>query len=78
MWMNNYNEVSDLGLAASLAASGFVVDRVDKSNPRRVIFIFEASDALKDCVDLFWAGKLLLSATTLLEQIRLLKARIYG
>ena len=75
---SNYNEVSDLGLAASLTASGFVIDSVDKSNPRRVVFVFEKSEQLEHSIDLFWANKLLLPATLLLENIRQLKSRIYG
>lgn len=75
---SNYNEISDLGLAASLTASGFVIRRVDKSNPRRVVFIFEQSDELEDTIERFWANKLSLPASTLLENIRVLKSRIYS
>jgi hypothetical protein len=75
---NNYNEVSDLGLAASLSASGFVIVNVDKSNPRRVVFVFDKSAELEETVELFWANKLLLPATTLLDHMRKLKTRIYG
>ena len=70
--------VSDLGLAASLTASGFVVARVDKQNPRRVLFVFDQSPELSRCIDRFWKGQLLLSATVLLENIRQLKTRIYS
>jgi hypothetical protein len=75
---NNYNEVSDLGLAASLSASDFVIVSVDKSNPRRVIFVFEKSNELEQAIDLFWANKLMLPASTLLDHMRKLKTRIYG
>lgn len=75
---DNYNEVSDLGLAASLTASGFVVIEVDRSNPRRVVFVFDKSPELQHLVDLFWSNKLLLPASVLLEHIRQLKSRIYS
>lgn len=75
---NDYNEVSDLGLAASLSATGFVIVGVDKSNPRRVVFVFEQSPELQNQIELFWANKLLLPASTLLEHMRQLKSRIYG
>jgi hypothetical protein len=75
---DNYNEVSDLGLAASLAASGFVVARINKNNPRRVVFVFEKSHELQRSIELFWSNKLLLPATVLLENVRQLKARIYS
>lgn len=74
----DYNEVVDLGLAASLTASGFVVTRIDRANPRRVVFIFEPSPQLRDCIERFWSNQLLLPATVLLEHIRMLKTRIYS
>ncbi len=75
---NNYYETSDLGLAASLTASGFAVIDVDKSNPRRVVFLFNDEPELQKVADKFWSNRLLLSASTLLEHIRQLKSRIYS
>lgn len=74
----NYNETSDLGLAASLSASGFVVVRVDKQDPRRAVFVFERSPELQQYIERYWADSLLLPATLLLEHIRKLKTRIYS
>jgi len=73
-----YYETSDLGLAASLVACGFEIANVDKSNPRRVVFVFEKTGELDQNIDLFWSNKLLLPATQLLEHIRQLKSRIYS
>jgi hypothetical protein len=69
---------TDLGLCASLTASGFVVSEIDKSNPRRAVFVFEDTPELQEKVALFWANELKLPANVLLEHIRLLKSRIYG
>jgi len=74
----NYNEVSDLGLAASLSAAGFAIARVDKTNPRRAVFVFKDSPNLRSTIELFWSGELRLPASTLLESIRKLKSRIYS
>lgn len=74
----NYNEITDLGLAASLTASGFFVFNVDKSNPRRVVFVFEKSPELYEHINLYWSNKLLLPAAVLLEHVRQLKSRIYS
>lgn len=75
---NDYNEVSDLGLAASLSASGFVIVSVDKSNPRRVVFIFDKTPEVEYAIEQFWSNTLLLPASTLLDHMRKLKTRIYG
>lgn len=74
----DYNEITDIGLAASLTAKGFVVSYLDKSNPRRVVFIFEQSPGLRKHVDQFWSKELLLPASVLLEHVRQLKSRIYS
>lgn len=76
--MENYNEITDLGLAASLTASGFVVDRIDRRNPRRVVFVFPKTPEVERQIELFWANKLLLPASVLLEHVRQLKSRIYS
>lgn len=76
----NYDEirVTDIGLAASLTAKGFVVSDLDKSNPRRVVFIYRQSPELHASVNQFWSNQLLLPASVLLEHIRQLKSRIYS
>jgi hypothetical protein len=76
--MDDYNEITDLGLAASLTASGFVVDRIDRRNPRRVVFVFPKTPDVQEHIELFWANKLLLPASVLLEHVRQLKSRIYS
>lgn len=75
---NNFNEISDLGLAASLSVMGFEIVRVDRSNPKRVVFVFEKTPEIDAAVNDFWSEKLLLPATSLLDHIRKLKYRIYG
>lgn len=74
----NYNEITDLGLAASLTASGFVVTRIDRTNPRRVVFCFPKNPDVDKQIELFWSKKLLLPASVLLEHVRQLKSRIYS
>ena len=74
----NYYQTTDLGLTASLTASGFVIADIDKSNPRRVVFLFDDNPELRKTVAEFWSQDLKLSAAVLLEHIRLIKARIYG
>jgi uncharacterized protein DUF5659 len=76
--MKNDNRISDLGLAASLSALGHRIEGVDKSNPRRVVFVFEKSEGLDLAIELYWADQLLLNAADLIEHIRQLKGRIYA
>ncbi len=78
MQQDDYYKVTDLGLTASLTASGFIIADIDKTNPRRVVFLFDNTPELQKAVAEFWSQDLKLPAAVLLEHIRLLKARIYG
>lgn len=74
---NDFNEVSDLGLAASLSVTGFEIVEVNKDNPRRVVFVFAKSPELKVAIENYFAGRLLVPAEPYFSQIRSLKNRIY-
>jgi hypothetical protein len=78
--MNNtdYEKTADMGLAASLVASGFNVVDVERSDPRRVVFVFINNPELQEHISRFWSDDLLLPAGLLLDSIRKLKARIYS
>ena len=74
----DYYKTTDLGLTASLTASGFIIAYIDKSNPRRVVFLFDDTPELQEMVNRFWSLELKLPAAVLLEHIKLLKSRIYS
>ncbi len=76
--MKEQKQISDLGLAASLLACGEAIITVDKTNPRRVMFCFEYSDYLDELIDSYWSDSLKVSGRLLMEQIKLLKSRIYS
>lgn len=69
---------SDLGIAAVLVSQGHSLIRVDKSNPRRVLFCFLEVTDIEQVTEQFWARKLDVDACTLVENMKLLKGRIYG
>lgn len=75
---NRQEQVSDLGLAASLCATGFTVTRVDKTNPKRVVFCFAPSGELNHAIQAYWSRELSVPAMALMENIKALKARIYS
>lgn len=69
---------ADLGLAASLITSNIRLEKINKTNPNRVTFYFIDSVTTQKKIKAFWNKELLVPALVLLENIRLLKARIYG
>ncbi len=79
--MNNFDEYlesHDLALVAAAAEYGFSPIELDKSNPRRVTFIFEHSEELKKLIDNYWLDQLNVNPRTYFDALKHLKTRIYS
>jgi hypothetical protein len=79
-YSNNESQFSsyDLGLTASLVCSGFPVDFLDKSNPRKVEFYFQRADGLDQAIQMYWANLLQVPALSYFNALKMLKNRIYS
>ena len=69
---------SDLGCITALVSSGLHIQSLDKSNPKRVVFVFDHSMKLLELVDSYWNGSLNVDAKTFFETQKWLKSRIYN
>lgn len=70
---------SDLGLAAFLVASGCQIKELDRTNPRRVDFVFERTPQLESLAEKYWSNQ----SVHLVPQyywlaIKSLKARVHS
>lgn len=74
----NYLESSELSLSAALMCLGFTLDSLDKTNPKRIIFIFKRNENLDLAARKFWERQLLVEPLAFFETQRYLKSRIYG
>lgn len=68
---------ADLSLTAALCVSGFVVKEVERTDPKRSIFIFEKSEKLLEEVERYWCREMRLEPQEYFYQLKILKARIY-
>ena len=68
----------DLGCAAALISAGFVLESLDKENPRKVLFVFRGKNEIKNVVDNYWADRLEIKARAFFDNIKMLKNRIYS
>lgn len=68
----------DLGAAASLATAGFELVSLDKSNPKKVRFIFRREARIENVVDDYWTDRLEVKARTFFDNLKMLKNRIYS
>lgn len=75
---SNQYRTYDLGLASALVQVGFVLNELDRSNGKKVEFIFTKTPELEETVKRFWSGELLMNAQGYFEAIRSLKNRIYS
>ncbi len=69
---------SDLALVALLRTEGFVLEKIDRTDARRVMFCFRPDDRLIQTVNDFWAGKLLVEPVAYFQKIKEIKNRIYA
>lgn len=79
----NYDKIkeyitSDLGCACALSCLGFIPASLDRSNPRKVRFIFASSKSLIETVDAYWSRNLLIDALTYFEWLKVLKGRVFN
>lgn len=77
MTMNTEFSTQDLGLATALAALEFELIALDRTDPRRVRFIFRRQPGLQDIIAGFWDDSLTLPAQKLLLAQKQLKNRLY-
>lgn len=74
----NYLYTFDLGAAASLVTAGFKLVSLDKTNSRKVQFIFHRGLGIEKIVDDYWADCLEVKTRTFFDNVKMLKNRIYS
>jgi hypothetical protein len=67
----------DLGGTAALLCIGFNLIALDKTNPKRVLFIFEWDDEIEKTANKYLVNTLKVGARTLVDNMKMLKNRIY-
>ena len=68
---------SDLALATTLNMS-FPLEDIDRSNPKRAVFVFRRSVELEKIVDDFFKNEIKVSPQIYFNQLRDIKARLYS
>lgn len=68
----------DLGVSAALLCSGFELTSLDRSNPRKTLFIFRHAKKIDETANAYLADRLKLNARAFFDQLKALKSRLYG
>jgi len=74
----NYFYTFDLGCSAALISVGFELISLDKTNPKKVQFIFRRKVGIEKVVDNYWADRLEVKARTFFDNVKMLKNRLYS
>ena len=71
-------QTTDIGSATALVSLGYSLACLDKSNPRRALFVFDNSTGIQAILKDYWSGSLSVDAKTYFETHKWLKSRIYN
>lgn len=74
---DNHYKTSDLSLAATLSLY-FPIALIDRTNGRKVLFVFNRTSALDELVTKYWQNKVVIEPQVFSNQLKNLKTRIYA
>lgn len=74
---DNYYQTSDLSLATTISLFCPIED-IDRSNPRKALFIFQNNKQLQKLVDKYYRDEIKVSPQVYFNQLRVVKARLYA
>jgi len=75
---SNFFYTFDLGCASALVSADFELVSLDKTNPKKVRFVFRREPGIENVVDEYWADRLEVKARTFFDNVKMLKNRIYS
>lgn len=70
-------EVRDLGLCGALLLGNFKLLNLDKTNPRKTIFLFQYEESIKQAVEDYFSNNFQVDALEFFTTLKNLKNRIY-
>ena len=77
MIMNKNFSTYDLGLATVLVTLDYKLIKLDKTNAKKIRFVFEEDAKIQKVMVDYWNDKVKLPALTLFNNQKMLKNRIY-
>jgi hypothetical protein len=73
----DFYSTSDLALATTISLF-YPIEAIDKENPRKAYFVFKREEGLDELIEKYWKGELRIEPKTFFNQLRVIKARLYG
>ena len=76
--MNSNFSTYDLGLATVLVTLGYKLLELDKTNPKKIRFVFKKDKNISQTMLSYWDDEIKLPAQTLFNNQKMLKTRIFS
>lgn len=73
----DFYKTQDLALATAISLF-YPIDAIDKQNPNKAYFLFKRDENLDELIEKYWREELKVSPQQYFNQLRIIKARIYG
>ncbi len=74
---NDFYRTHDLAIATLISLS-YSIESIDRQNPRKAEFLFKRKVGLDTLIESYWRGELKVEPQTYFNQLRIIKARLYG
>jgi hypothetical protein len=68
----------DLGVSAALLTAGYKLRGLNRSNNRRVLFVFEYKDGIEISANRFYTDELRVKARSYFDNLKALKSKLYA
>ncbi len=68
----------DLGCSTALLCVGFELLDIEKSNPKKALFIFKRDNNIDEVANSYFADKLSVKARSFADNLKALKNKLYG
>ena len=68
----------DLGVSTALLCAGFELITVEKSNPRKALFVFKKESGIEDIANKYFADRLNVKARSFFDHLKALKNKLYS
>lgn len=68
----------DLGVSAALLSAGYKLNGLDRSNPRRSLFIFQHTPTIEADANKYFSDQLQVKARSYFDNLKALKNKLYS
>ena len=75
--INDFYTTSDLALVTAISL-WYPIDTIDRTNPRKAIFLFKRDSNFDQLVESYWRGELKVRPSVYFNQLKMVKTRLYG